>query len=855
MCAVVDVTHRMMLLAVQFGIIILAARAGSLLFRRLRLPGALGELIVGIVIGPYALGKLALPGFADGVFGAVHGVGVSPELQAIAAIAAIVLMFDVGLETDLKLLLKYSLAGGVVGVGGMVVSFFAGCASVKLFAMTLFGNSIDLFAPPCLFVGAITTATSIGITARILSERKKLDSPEGVTILTAAVLDDVMGIIILAIITGIVSAGNSGGSISWSSVGWLSAKTIGIWIGATTIGLLGSKLISKILKQSRDWNNITVMALALALILAGLFEQAGLAMIVGAFVMGLSLSRSDISHVIREKLVTIRVLLVPAFFCVAGMKIDISVLKDPDILLFGLVFALVAMGAKVVGCGLPALLVNFNLTGALRVGFGMSPRCEVALIVAGIGSTYQWEGKPLLSSGIFAAIIIMILINTIVAPPILSSLFKNRRSGTRKGVEDDKDQINLDFEFPSDEMASFFIRKLIVVFEQEGFFVHRVNRAQQLFHLRKDQTVIQFTRNDNCLSFTCYDDDVMLVRIAVNEAMAAFEQAIKNMKKPMDARSIARIESRADNARLMPGIGRYLTADLVEPQLKGETKEQIILELLDILKRASLIENIESARKAVFDREQSMSTGLEHGIAIPHARTDGVSRLVCAVGIKSEGIDFDSFDKQPSKIFIITLSPESQPAPHIQFMSDVNRILDENGRRAVLAGGTAQEICDVFAGTRKIRLAKNAGFSLSRFVSPELVNLNLQGSTPDQIIGELVDMVADSGKIRNRQKAMQVVLDREHQMSTAMEEGVALPHGRTDEVRSLVCAIGIKPEGLDFGAVDGKPSNIFVLVLTPTRGADPYLQFIAALMAKLDGEGRKVILQAKCARDVAEHFS
>ena len=204
-------THRMMLLAIQVGVILFAAKTGNLFFERIKLPGALGELIAGIVIGPYLLGGILLPGFPGGLFPLYGGTSLSPELQGLCAVAAVVLLFVAGLETDIGLLLRYSLAGVLVGAGGVAVSFLLGAAVVAVFSSWLLDVPATFWQPQSLFMGIILTATSVGITARILSERRTRDSPEGVTILSAAVIDDVVGIIFLAIVLSVTTASRDGG--------------------------------------------------------------------------------------------------------------------------------------------------------------------------------------------------------------------------------------------------------------------------------------------------------------------------------------------------------------------------------------------------------------------------------------------------------------------------------------------------------------------------------------------------------------------------------------------------------------------------------------------------------------------
>ncbi|MCK4716250.1 MAG: cation:proton antiporter, partial [Candidatus Marinimicrobia bacterium] len=200
-------THRMMMLVIQLGVILFAARLGNILFEKMHLPGVLGELTAGILIGPYLIGALSIPGFSNGLFPIYsEQFPISPELYGICALASIVLLFMAGLETDIKLFMRYSMVGSLVGIGGVVISFLVGDLLTIVFSKILFGITLGFFSPACLFLGIISTTTSVGITARILSEQGKLDSPEGVTILSGAVVDDVLGIILLTVGLGIISA-------------------------------------------------------------------------------------------------------------------------------------------------------------------------------------------------------------------------------------------------------------------------------------------------------------------------------------------------------------------------------------------------------------------------------------------------------------------------------------------------------------------------------------------------------------------------------------------------------------------------------------------------------------------------
>ncbi len=294
------ITETMAELVLQLGLIIFAVRAGGSVVKKLGIPSVLGELLAGVIIGPFALGGIGFPGFPHGIFPVSGGtIPVSVALYGFATVASIILLFASGLETDLGLFLRYSFVGGVVGIGGVVFSFALG----DLVGVYLLGASF--MDPRCLFLGILSTATSVGITARILSDQKKMDSPEGVTILAAAVFDDVLGIIMLAVVLGIVavlSGAGGGEALSAAKIGLIAVRAFGIWLGFTALGLIFSKRIASFLKRFKHSYDFSVLALGIALVLSGVFERQGLAMIIGAYVAGLSLSKTDIATVIQERI-------------------------------------------------------------------------------------------------------------------------------------------------------------------------------------------------------------------------------------------------------------------------------------------------------------------------------------------------------------------------------------------------------------------------------------------------------------------------------------------------------------------------------------------------------------------------
>lgn len=854
------IPHRMMMLVLQLGVILFAARIGGILFERMRLPGVLGELSLGIVIGPHLLGAVALPGLPQGLFPpASMGLPVSPELYGICSLAAVLLLFTVGLETDLGLFVRYSVVGSLVGLGGVVVSFLAGDLLAVACSSWLFGEPMGFLSGPCLFMGIIMTATSVGITARILSEQRKTESPEGVTILAGAVVDDVLGIILLAVGMGVITASRASGSIDWAHIGVIAGKAVGIWLVATVVGIIAARRIGAVLKSMGNPSVIAVLALGLALILAGLFEEAGLAMIIGAYVMGLSLSRTDVSHLVRERLAPTHALLVPVFFVVMGMFVDLRAFTSPTVILFGLLYTAAAIGAKLVGCGVPALLCRFNPLGALRIGTGMLPRGEVTLIIAGTGMA-----MGVLTGQLFGVVVFTTLLSSLVAPPALIRLFRIPRSGLKNPVTEESEAPLL-FDFPSAQTTELVLGRLLGVFHSEGFFVHELNRPEQIYQIRKDRSVIGFRRTGRQLSFEVQKNDVPLVNTAMMEVVAELEGIARELAKPMDLSDIGRkVQDEAGSAPERRELARHLSVSLLFPSLRADTKQGILSELLDRVRADRRVLDPGAAQKAVLERESSLSTGMQHGIALPHARTDAVSSLVCAVGLKREGVDFDSIDGSPSRIFVLTLSPQSASAPQIRFMSSMSQVLNAEGRQALLAAESPGEMFLALTGmensqprqsllaksTAGLRKSAGDGSHPGALLVPELIEPELKGGSAGEVIDELLDMLVKAGVLVDASGVRQTIIEREKQMPTGLEHGVAMPHGRTDRVSRVQCALGVSKGGIDFGAFDGSLSHIIVLIVSPSDAPSSHIITMATLGRALDRETRERIIKAGTAPEI-----
>ncbi len=855
-----DMAHRMMLLALQLGLILLSAKICNLLFEAVRLPGTVGEIVAGMLIGPYALGAVPLPGFPQGAlpfFSAAFPL--SPELYGVACLAAMILLFMTGLGTDVQQFVQHSLTGSLVGLGGAVAAFAAGAYVGHLFLPGLQHGPLSCWAAPCLFLGILSATTSLAVASRVLAARRKQDTPEGFVIVAGASVDDLIGLILLVGGLGIIASVSDAGDIRWGRVALTAGKVGGVWLAVSVLGWVAARWLQGLLRSFRHRGSLAAMSLGVALILAGLFEEADLALIVGAYVTGLALSRTDIRLAVREYVDPLYTFFVPVFFAVAGMLINVPQLLTRPVAFFALLFLGWAVVAKLVGAALPALACGFNLRGALRIGFGMVPRGELALIVAGVGLLEGFINGATYSAAAAAVVATMVL-----GPAFVSLLFRNPASGLwRSRAANEAAETTLSFPFPSSEAACLLVQKLQNALEAEGFALYTVDHDEHLYQFRKERSVIDFQQLERELRFTCDRRDTALINTVVIESFAQIEQTVNELRKTLDHAGVGRqVQEPGAPLPNLVALKRFITPDVLCPRLQATDKLGVINELIALLARNGLVKNAAAARDAVMAREASMSTGIQFGLAIPHGRTDAVDHLVCAIGLKPQGLDFASMDKQPTRICVLTLAPQTATAPYMQFMSIISQTLTEQGREALLACVTREEMYTVLTGgisaqqflnKRQSALRERARQApavhprespLLRYLKPELMKVDLKGTDKPSIIDELIELLVQQHAVKDREVVRQAIMDREAQMSTGLEHGVAIPHARMDGIEDMLCAIGVKREGVDFASLDGQPANIFIMTVSPRKTPAPQVQFMALMSRLLDENNRRRVLEA-----------
>lgn len=403
---------------VGVAVMLIVAKLGGEAFERMGQPAVLGELIGGILVG-----SLAVFGFAQ-----IETLRTNAIISALAEIGVIVLLFEVGLESNLGEMMEVGVSSFLVAAAGVVFPFFLGWGVALYFL-----PEEHMLAH--IFIGATLCATSVGITARVLKDLGKIQTRESRIVLGAAVIDDVLGLLILAVVAGAIRAAATGATLSMLDVALIASKAVVFLIGAI---LAGRFLVPHIFRQMGRMETrgvLLVLALAFCFTLAWLAALVGLAPIVGAFAAGLVLEDAHCESFRRrgerdlhDLLIPVGTLLVPIFFVLMGLRVDLRSFARPDILGFAFVLTVAAIIGKQV-CSLAT--VERGGVNRLAVGVGMIPRGEVGLIFAGIGASLMLpnaEGvsEPVINSATFGSVVFMVIVTTLITPPVLKwSLMRN----------------------------------------------------------------------------------------------------------------------------------------------------------------------------------------------------------------------------------------------------------------------------------------------------------------------------------------------------------------------------------------------------------------------------------------------
>jgi Kef-type K+ transport system membrane component KefB len=367
-----------------------AAKVGAELFERLRQPAVAGEILAGVIVGPGVLGW-ARPGEIT---------------DLLAEIGVMFLLFAVGLETRPSTILRVGRTAAFVATLGVAVPFVAGWGLLRAYG----APQIE-----ALFVGAALVATSVGITARALSDMGLLATAPARIILGAAVIDDILGLLVLAAVSSLARGGGH-----WNEIAATAAMAIGFVAFVTFLGAPFVTRLAPHIRRLRLANALFAIAIVLCLGLALAASAIGVAAIIGAFLAGLTLAEAaEREHALRDQIRGVTEFLAPVFLVNIGMQLDFALFADKGVLLLAAALTAVAVATKFIGCGIGAL--GLGSRQAMRIGVGMIPRGEVGIVVAQAGLALGVIGERL-----FAVVLFMAVATTMIAPPLIRLLFRGR---------------------------------------------------------------------------------------------------------------------------------------------------------------------------------------------------------------------------------------------------------------------------------------------------------------------------------------------------------------------------------------------------------------------------------------------
>ncbi len=377
----------------NLAIIIITAKAFGLIARKLKAPQVAGEIIAGLLIGPTLLNVVSTDDFLAGM----------------AEIGVILLMFSAGLETDIDNLKKSGIKATILACAGVSVPLILGTILFMCFYGFQAPGSTGFMQ--ALFIGTILTATSVSITVQALKELGKISTDVGTTIMSAAIIDDVIGIVVLTAVLGLKDPN--------ANLGAVCIKTVLFFALSLVLGIVIFKIMQKLDERWPHTRRIPIIGMTLAFILAYVADKYfGVADITGAYVAGIILSSLDDSEYIDRKMdINSYMIFGPVFFASVGLQTNLQTV-DLTILAFSIAFVIVGLLGKVVGCGLVAKILGYTPSDSLKIGVGMMTRGEVALIVAQRGLK-----ADIIDSRYFTAVILLIVISSVLTPIILKAIY------------------------------------------------------------------------------------------------------------------------------------------------------------------------------------------------------------------------------------------------------------------------------------------------------------------------------------------------------------------------------------------------------------------------------------------------
>ena len=826
----------------QLGVLVFAAKVGGALFERGHLPVVLGELTAGVLVGPYLLGGVALPFFPDGLMGDIGGLlAEQSPLNGLMTVTLVVLFFLTGLDTDLRQVRRYSAGGVAAGVCGFLFSFAVVLAVLVRVSGTLTGTPLTWVAPQALRISTVVSVTSVGVLARMLAARQRLESPAGAVAFTAAMTDNVLGLL-STVAAGVAEAVAQGTESSGVLIVKMAVRTV---LGFGAVALFGvpiARHMNALAMREKNYARAFVVSAACLLMAGGVMGTCGLPVMSGAYVMGIAFSSTDFRHEIRERLDFVSMVLVPACFATLGMRVNPNLLANEAVLGAAAVFAGAAVLAKFAGCSAAAATAGLNAFGCLRVGVVTLPRGELSLaLLAAV------MGLVALPEGFLFGVILLVAASCVCMPFLTDRLFMWGGNGMR-GRYVVPDPVRVVFQFQSHQAALMMVSRVVEIFEDEGFYAQLLNRHETLYRISRETQVIHLYSREGEVVFECSERERPLVNTVMLELSSGVEQSLRELRRPLDDVLLRKSmqPSQVKGGGASGVLRNRIVTETCKPRLLATTRQGVISELVNALFENGFVADRARALQAVLDREQSLPTGLEYGVAMPHARTDAVRQLVCAVGLKKEGLEFGAADGRPTRIVVLVLAPEHAATPQLQVISELCRLLDEQGRSDLLACDTPEDMFGVLTGGEKTVPRRGRQMVLANCLAWQSIALDLPTSERAQVLTLLLALCTRSGTVGSLEEARKDVQVSSERPPVAIGESAVVFPVQTQSVGRMVAALGVSARE---PVSQGGAPRVWVMVLYPVSAAAAYGEIEAVLKQLLAGERLEALLAARNSRE------
>ena len=691
---------------IELGVIIVSSLLGvavlsSILLQKIRFPYTIGLVIIG---GTWA----ALAQNMD-IFSSVRDLALSPDIILFLILPT--LIFDAAININIKLLFRNIIPILLLAVVGILIS--AGIVGFSLPFMT------PLALGGALLFGALISATDpvavIALFNEVKAPKRLLTLIDG-----ESIFNDATAIVLFTIFLGnpIHNYADITHNLIPGLISFIIVLCGGIIVGGV-VGVLGSLMLQLKKGDMILQFTVTLITAYVSFVLADKLEMSG---VISTLAAGLVFSAtSDITIRRRHRDSLHHFWEYFAFtansfvFLLLGFT-EVSIFHTSESIRHSFWYILIAVPIVVIARIAVIYIIVPIYNKFTDNGNKISPAYQAILVWGGLRGAVpialvfsipvSQPNRIILLHLTFGFILFTLLIQGTTIKRLMNLLGIHPETSELEGVEG---LIESTHSFSNEHLANLVIKRLVDIFSEEGFFISKDETGidSVSFIIKKKDIIIIISQKGVDITFTTKAENSNYVNTVLFETILEFDnslQAIKELVKPEHLSKLIRHTVKQEDEKTevnektksgLPGLDKFITEDGIVKEIQGSTKEQIIKELLDVMKGKGVIPDYDLALKSLLAREKTMTTGIGEGIALPHAKIPGINKIVAVMGIRKDGVDFDSMDKKPTNIVVLILSPASDPVPHIQFLASITKLLSNSARKQEIIDSSPLEICRI----------------------------------------------------------------------------------------------------------------------------------------------------------------